>query len=48
MSTKGHRNGVNKRVMDEMSEVFKDQTHFQMSADMTKMTYGELKVVVEG
>jgi uncharacterized protein YbaA (DUF1428 family) len=43
-----HRDEVNKKVMDEMSETYKDATDFSMPADMTKMAYGGFEVAVEG
>jgi uncharacterized protein YbaA (DUF1428 family) len=46
--SKEHRDEVNKKVIDEMSENFKDQGDFEMPNDMTKMAYGGFKVVVEG
>lgn len=47
-NSKEHRDEVNKKVMDEMSENFKDQADFEMPADMTKMAYGGFEAVVEG
>lgn len=47
-NSKEHRDEVNKKVMDEMSESFKDQADFEMPADMTKMAYGGFEVAVEG
>ena len=47
-NSKEHRDEVNQKVMDEMSEKYKDITDFQMPADMTKMAYGGFEVVVEG
>lgn len=46
--SKEHRDEVNKKVMEEMSESFKDQADFEMPADMTKMAYGGFQVAVEG
>lgn len=46
--SKEHRDEVNKKVMDEMSESFKDQGAFEMPNDMKKMTYGGFEVAVEG
>jgi uncharacterized protein YbaA (DUF1428 family) len=43
-----HRDEVNKKVMEEMSESFKDQADFEMPTDMTKMAYGGFEVAVEG
>ena len=47
-NSKEHRDEVNKKVMEEMSESFKDQDGFEMPADMTKMAYGGFAAVVEG
>lgn len=46
--SKERRDEINKKVMEEMSELFKDQANFEMPADMTKMAYGGFEVVVEG
>jgi uncharacterized protein YbaA (DUF1428 family) len=46
--SKEHRDEVNKKVMAEMSETFKDMTDFEMPTDMTKMAYGGFEVAVEG
>jgi uncharacterized protein YbaA (DUF1428 family) len=47
-NSKEHRDEVNAKVMQEMSENFKDQGDFEMPSDMTKMAYGGFEVVVEG
>ena len=47
-NSKEHRDEVNKKVMDEMSESFKDQGDFEMPNEMTKMAYGGFEVAVEG
>jgi uncharacterized protein YbaA (DUF1428 family) len=47
-NSKEHRDEVNKKVMDEMSETFKDQADFEMPTDMTKMAYGGFEVAVVG
>lgn len=47
-NSKEHRDEVNKKVMDEMSEEYKDQTDFEMPNDMQKMAYGGFAVAVEG
>jgi uncharacterized protein YbaA (DUF1428 family) len=47
-NSKEHRDEVNKKVMAEMSESFKDQSDFEMPTDMTKMAYGGFEVAVEG
>ena len=46
--SKEHRDEVNKKVMDEMNESFKDQSDFEMPTDMKKMAYGGFEVAVEG
>jgi uncharacterized protein YbaA (DUF1428 family) len=46
--SKEHRDEVNKKVMEEMNETYKDQTDFEMPTDMKKMAYGGFQVVVEG
>lgn len=46
--SKEHRDDVNKKVMEEMSETFKDQPDFAMPVDMKKMAYGGFTVAVEG
>ena len=47
-NSKEHRDEVNKKVMDEMNEQFKDQSDFSMPVDMKKMAYGGFEVFVEG
>lgn len=44
--SKEHRDEVNKKVMEEMSQM--DMEGFEMPADMTKMAYGGFEAVVEG
>jgi uncharacterized protein YbaA (DUF1428 family) len=46
--SKQHRDEVNKRVMDEMSEKYKDAKDFSMPFDMKRMAYGGFSVEVEG
>ncbi|HEU5122206.1 MAG TPA: DUF1428 domain-containing protein [Candidatus Saccharimonadales bacterium] len=46
--SKEHRDEVNKKVMEEMDEAYKDQTDFEMPNDMKKMAYGGFEAVVEG
>ncbi|MDX2775796.1 DUF1428 domain-containing protein [Streptomyces caniscabiei] len=46
--SKEHRDEVNKKVMEEMDELYKDKVDFDMPADMTKMAYGGFAAVVEG
>lgn len=47
-NSKEHRDEVNKKVMEEMSESYKDQSDFEMPADMKRMAYGGFEVAVEG
>lgn len=47
-NSKEHRDEVNKKVMDEMNEAYKDETDFEMPNDMKKMAYGGFAVAVEG
>lgn len=46
--SKEHRDEVNKKVTEEMDEIYKDMTDFEMPIDMKKMAYGGFEVVVEG
>ncbi|MET1033118.1 MAG: DUF1428 family protein, partial [Candidatus Saccharimonadales bacterium] len=46
--SKEHRDEVNKKVMAEMDELYKEQTNFEMPNDMKKMAYGGFTVAVEG
>jgi len=47
-NSRQHRDEVNKKVMDEMNEKYKDQSDFTMPTDMKKMAYGGFDVAVEG
>lgn len=47
-NSKEHRDEVNKKVMDEMNETYKDEMEMQMPFDPTKMAYGGFVVAVEG
>lgn len=47
-NSKEHRDEVNKKVMEEMSENYNEQSSFEMPADMTRMAYGGFEAVVEG
>ena len=47
-NSKEHRDEVNKKVMAEMNEKYKDQSDFQMPFDMKRMAYGGFEVAVEG
>ena len=46
--SKQHRDEVNKKVMDEMNEKYKDAKDFPMPFDMKRMAYGGFGVEVEG
>lgn len=46
--SKEHRDEVNKKVIEEMNESFKDQADHEMPTDMKKMAYGGFEVAVEG
>lgn len=46
--SKEHRDEVNKKVMEEMDEAYKDQSDLEMPNDMKKMAYGGFAVAVEG
>lgn len=45
---KAHRDEVNKKVIDEMSEKYKDATDFQMPFDLKRFSTGGFEAVVEG
>lgn len=47
-NSKQHRDEVNKKVMEEMSESYKEMSDFEMPTDMKKMAYGGFEVAVEG
>jgi uncharacterized protein YbaA (DUF1428 family) len=47
-NSKEHRDEVNKKVMEEMSESYKEQSDFTMPVDMKRMAYGGFEAVVEG
>lgn len=46
--SKQHRDEVNKKVMDEMNEKYKDVKDFSMPFDMKRVAYGGFGVEVEG
>jgi uncharacterized protein YbaA (DUF1428 family) len=46
--SKKHRDEVTKKVMDEMSEKYKDQKDFSMPFDMKRFATGGFETVVEG
>ncbi len=46
--SKQHRDEVNRKVMDEMSEKCKDAQDFSMPFDLKRMAYGGFSVEVEG
>jgi len=45
--SKEHRDGVNKKVMEEMDEAYKEHSDFVMPFEMNKMAYGGFEVLVE-
>ena len=47
-NSKEHRDEVNKKVMEEMDEAYKEQSDFTSPFDMNKMAYGGFEAVVEG
>lgn len=47
-NSKEHRDQVNNKVMEEMSEKYKDAKDFTMPFDINKMAYGGFTVEVEG
>jgi uncharacterized protein YbaA (DUF1428 family) len=46
--SKEHRDEVNKKVIAEMDEAYKEHGAFEMPFDMKKMAYGGFAVAVEG
>lgn len=46
--SKEHRDEVNKKVMAEMEEQYKDQADFEMPIQSSRMAYGGFDVAVEG
>ncbi len=46
--SKEHRDEVNKKVMEEMGEKYKDMQDFVMPFDMSRMAYGGFSVEVKG
>jgi uncharacterized protein YbaA (DUF1428 family) len=46
--SKEHRDEVNKKVMEEMSEKYKDAKDFAVPFDMKRVAYGGFSVEVEG
>jgi uncharacterized protein YbaA (DUF1428 family) len=47
-NSKEHRDEVNAKVMEEMSQAGDGQGDFEMPNDMKKMSYGGFEVAVEG
>lgn len=45
--SKKHRDEVNKKVMEEMGEAYKEHSDFVMPFEMNKMAYGGFEVLVE-
>lgn len=46
--SRAHRDEVNAKVMQDMSEAYDEQSGFVMPFDMRQMAYGGFEVVVEG
>ncbi len=46
--SKEHRDEINKKMMDEMNEKYKDATDFAMPFDMQRMAQGGFSVEIEG
>lgn len=46
--SKEHRDEVNKKVMEEMDEAYKEQSDFTPPFEMSQMAYGGFEVAVEG
>lgn len=46
--SKEHRDEVNKKVMEEMAEAYKEQSDFAAPFNMSQMAYGGFEVLVEG
>ncbi len=46
--SKKDRDVVNKKVMDEMNEKYKDMKNFSMPFDMKRFSYGGFEVMVKG
>jgi uncharacterized protein YbaA (DUF1428 family) len=42
-----HRDEINKKVMEEMAEAYKEQSDFTSPFEMSQMAYGGFEVVVE-
>lgn len=47
-NSREHRDEVNKKVMEEMNEKYKDAQDISMPMDMNRMAYGGFSVEVEG
>lgn len=45
--SKEHRDEVNKKVMEEMAEAYKEQSDFASPFEMSQMAYGGFEVLVE-
>jgi len=45
--SKEHRDEVNKKVIEEMGEAYKEQSNFVSPFEMSKMAYGGFEVLVE-
>ena len=46
-NSKEHRDEVNKKVAEEMDELYQEQSDFTMPTDMKRMAYGGFEVAVE-
>lgn len=46
--SKEHRDEVNKKVIEEMDEAYKEHSNFASPFEMSKMAYGGFEVLVEG
>lgn len=46
--SKEHRDEINKKMVEEMNEKYKDAKDFSMPFEMKKMAYGGFQVEVEG
>ncbi|HET8670531.1 MAG TPA: DUF1428 domain-containing protein [Candidatus Saccharimonadales bacterium] len=45
--SKEHRDKVNKKVMDEMDEAYREQSDFKPPFEMSQMAYGGFEVIVQ-
>jgi uncharacterized protein YbaA (DUF1428 family) len=47
-NSREHRDEINKKVMEEMSESYKEKSDSSMPVEMKRMAYGGFEVKVEG